>query len=113
MKIPLKKIEIQFSNGEFGSVHAPRMQDLPTFVRALPAIMAVGNAFEMAQQNGNPPLLTDTDMDAIYQMLSIMSDDITGDDFKEFPMFDGFAILSAIEQFVPKNLKADQGTSAG
>lgn len=110
MHIKLRAVEVTLSNGETHIVHEPKMADFGMFLQALPSLTAVGKLMEAAQQAGNgvlgvavvaPPEM----VDGIAPLFSKMSD-ITVEEFNGLGVFDGMAILAALNEFVPKNLKA-------
>jgi len=110
MHLKAKAVEVTLSNGEIVMVHEPRMADLGTFLRALPALTAISKASGAAQATedgilGVPADIPDSALEGIFPLFAVMTD-ITVADFKDLPLYDGMAVLAAFSAFVPKNLTA-------
>ncbi len=105
LKIKPRAVEVTLSNGEVLIVHEPRMQDLGVFLRAMPSLIAVGRA--MNAQNdasvGIPTEIPEAIIEGIHPLFAIMCD-ISVDDFKALPVWDGIGVLNALGQFVPNEL---------
>lgn len=120
MKIKRKAFEVTLSNGETVLVHEPRIADMGVFVRAIPALQAMTALFRSAApaeqiepgmivaSDAPPPGIiglpnstpTDDQFEAIYPLFAIMTN-ITVDEFKDLPFWDGMAIINTLEKFVP------------
>lgn len=104
MKIKPRAYEVHLSNGEVLLVHEPRMQDLGVFLRAMPSLIAVGKAMATQQDNvaGVPVDLPDSVVEGIHPLFAIMCD-MTVEDFKALPVWDGIGVLNALGEFVPND----------
>lgn len=115
MKIKPKAIEVTFSNGEKYFVHEPTMQHLGVFLASLPGLTALGKAMEAIQAAdqgvmGVPVLPPDSVLQSIFPLFGVMID-LTPEEFRELPMWDGLAVLQAFGEFVPKNMPGTTATS--
>ena len=97
-------------------VHSPSTEDLPTFLRGMPALSAMATLLksvdrETAEAGAVP--VKDEDLEAVYPLLTSMVEyedeagvmqPLTIEDFKALPVWDGIMVLQAFTSFVPKNL---------
>ncbi len=109
MKVKLRAVKVTFSNGEDHMVHEPRIQDISIFFRSLPALTELGKASEALEAiengvRGIPVTISDDIIDGIAPLFAIMAD-ISIEEFKELPLWDGMAILEAFGEFAPKNVE--------
>lgn len=106
MEVNLRKVEVELSNGLKVAVHDPPAEELGTFLKALPALSAIAKIMEASQQASEGvlglPDIPNASIEGIYPLLAIMSD-ITAEEFKRLPVWDGMAILMAFSALVPKN----------
>jgi hypothetical protein len=108
----LKAIEVVLSDGQTVTVHEPRVQDVGKYFRAMPALIELSNAMSSTKDaikgvKGLPVDISDETLELIWPLFAVMSD-ITVDDYKLLPLWDGMAILMAFGEFVPKNRLAAQ-----
>lgn len=113
MNLPKRRaIEVILSNGEKLLVHDPSVNDLPAFMNALPGLQALSKAAQVNEAASNGvlglpgPSLAGT-IEQIAPLFAIMTE-ITVEDFKQLPVFDGLAIIRALDALMPKNLTEDQ-----
>ena len=109
-----KAVEVLMCDGQVIMVHAPQMKDLPAFFQALPSLSAFSaamNAVSQAQDGlmGLPVNIPPSVMEGIYPLLSVMAD-MTVEEFQELPLWDGMAILTAFNAFVPNPVPATAAT---
>lgn len=115
---PLRAYEVVLSNGETIIVHEPGTpEEFGVFLNALPALGALGEAMENAKkaQQGILGLPTDvppTILDGIFPLFAVMTQwkdsgkPLTVEEFKQIPPLQGsWAVLTALGQFMPGNLK--------
>jgi len=113
MNLPKRRaIEVILSNKERLLVHDPSVSDLAVFMQALPGLQSLSKAAEVNEKAaegimGLPQPMLDKVVDQIAPLFSIMTE-ITVDEFKQLPMFDGLAIIQALNSLIPKNLTEDQ-----
>lgn len=105
MKVKLRAVEVHLSNGEVQIVHEPRMQDLGVFLRALPSLMVISRAMaavNMTEEGviGAPVDIPPAAVEGIHPLFAVMCD-MTVEDFKNLPVWDGIGVLNALGQFVP------------
>lgn len=105
MRVKLRAVEVTLSNGEVQIVHEPRMQDLGVFLRALPSLMAVQRAMQglnTAESGviGVPVEIPDAVIEGIHPLFAVMCE-MTVEDFKALPVWDGIGVLNALGQFAP------------
>jgi hypothetical protein len=107
----LKTILVTLADGQELYVHSPRTSDLGTFLRALPPLQTIAEAFKSMKAEeeglqGVPIILPDSALEGFFPLLAIMSD-ITVEEFKSLPLIpDGFQVLEAFSLFMPKNAPA-------
>ena len=94
-------------------VHSPAVEDLPIFLRGIPALSSMAELMKGADRSSVTLPVQDSELEAIYPLLTSMVEyeDETGvmqpltvEDFKALPVWDGIMILQTFTAFVPKNL---------
>lgn len=107
MGIKRRAVEVKFSNDEKLIVHEPAMQDLGVFLRAIPALNALGRAFKTIDDSsqgieGLPVEISDSVLERIFPLFGVMCE-MTTDEFKKLPLWDGMGVLRAFGEFAPNS----------
>ena len=109
-----KAIELTLSDGVTKVlVHEPRSGELAAFLRAVPALVAIGKLLQGTSKEdmlAGPPV-EDEELENIYPLLAFMTQYDAGDgpqsltvaEFKDLPVWDGIVMLKTFAAFVPKN----------
>jgi hypothetical protein len=110
----LKTFEVVLSSGQVKHVHESHMGDLATFMQAMPALSAMKRAMQAIKDSDSgiaglvQAMPSPAEYEGIFPLLAIMSD-LTVEEFKQLPLWDGMAILGALGEFIP-NEKAAEST---
>jgi hypothetical protein len=117
LSIKAKAIEVLLSDGVTKVlVYEPRTSDLPLFLRAIPALSAMGKLLKGVDKEEVLAMpeapVKDEDLADIYPLLAIMTQytdetgerSLTVDEFKSLPVWDGIFILKTFTAFVPKSM---------
>ena len=109
---PIKRraIEVELSDGQLVYVFEPKTADMGTFSRALPALQSVAKAFQVSNETADGVMgmsvnIPDSAYEGLFPLIAVMSN-ITVDEYKALPLFDGIALLRALTVFAPKNAQA-------
>lgn len=128
-----KAVVVQFRDGARVLVHEPLFGDMPVFLRAMPALNKVGEymkSLEKPKPDDDgfvPPALpaepiSDDVIEPLLPLLRIMTSPVDSDvaedfeqldvesldDFRQFPFWDGIAILNALAEFVPNSTRRQE-----
>lgn len=124
MEIRRRAYEIVLSNGETLIVHEPDWDHFGTFLNALPSLAALGEAMDNAKKSmqgitGLPTEIPANILDGVFPLFACMTTwqgtdkPLTIEEFKSIPPLQGgWAVLAALGEFIPKNLKAAPATSS-
>ena len=109
-QIKLRAVEVELSDGQTVLVHEPRMSEMGTFMRALPALTSLSQAFTAAGEaagglQGLQVDIADSVYEGIFPLIASMTD-MDLEDFKNLPLFDGMALMRGLTVFAPKNPQA-------
>jgi hypothetical protein len=104
-RIKRRAVEVTLSDGQKVLVFEPKTSDMGTFLRALPALTSISQAFRAAAeaQDGVMGLtvdIPDSVYEGLFPLIAVMTD-MSVDDFKELPLFDGMALMNGLAVFAP------------
>jgi hypothetical protein len=105
-KIKRRAVEVILSDGQKVLVFEPKTSDMGTFLRALPALTSISKAFLASTEAqdgvvGMVPDIPDSVYEGLFPLIAVMTD-ISVEDFKELPLFDGMALMNGLSVFAPK-----------
>jgi hypothetical protein len=108
--VKLRAVEITLSDGQIVMVHEPRMSEMGAFMRALPALTSLTQAFTAANEaaggiQGMQVDIADSVYEGIFPLIAMMAD-MDEAEFKDLPLFDGMALMRGLTVFAPKNPQA-------
>lgn len=101
----MKAFEITLpSSGEVVTMREPRTDELPAFLRAMPALTALGKAMENQDVPGVmlPVNLSDSDLDMLYPLLAKLAG-IEETDVRAMSLWDGMALLMGMQELIPSD----------
>lgn len=103
-------VQIVLQNGETLLVRTPRMRDLPTFFKAMPFFSQLAKGFEAIEAAdsgimGVPVNIDESVIVGVAPLFAVMTD-ITVEQFLDMGFADGFAVLTAFGELMPKNPEA-------
>ncbi len=104
-KVKRRAVEVILSDGQKVMVFEPKTSDMGIFLRALPALTSISQAFRTTSeaQDGVQGLIIDIP-DSVYEglfpLIAVMTD-MSVEDFKELPLFDGMALMNGLSVFAP------------
>jgi|WetSurMetagenome_2_1015567.scaffolds.fasta_scaffold369096_2 hypothetical protein len=106
-KVKRRAVEVTLSDGQKVMVFEPKTGDMGTFLRALPALTSISKAFiaTAEAQDGVQGMIIDipdSTYEGLFPLIAVMTD-MTVEDFKDLPLFDGMALMNGLSVFAPKN----------
>jgi hypothetical protein len=114
-RIKRRAVEIPLSDGQIALVFEPKTEYMGTFLRALPALQSISVAFKTSAQAaggvvGMPVDIPDSVYEGLFPLIAIMSN-MTVEDFKDLPLFDGMALMRGLTVFAPGNPRVGAPTT--
>lgn len=111
----LRAFEVTFGNGETMLVHEPRSRDMAIVLRAMPAVKAMGVAFDAFQSAnegiaGVPIDLPGGTIESLHPLFAAMCD-LPVSDFEDLSIWDSMALVTAFGALTPKNQTAATPTT--
>lgn len=103
----MKAVEVVLSDGRAITVHEPRTDEMPLFLRALSSMKMLGDAMSSLRPDPSGVELPAQEipldaLDKLYPLLASVSG-LTEEEIRALPFYEGLTIFSVMSELMPAN----------